>query len=255
MTTNDDGKPQGATGSENHGRAKASTKRGKPKRPRAPRAPRKRQIHPNKGAANSARAAKAKLLAVEALRLRSMGLSLDAIAQRIGHKDRSSVRRAILREMQAMPVEDVETLRKVETMKIDRIERNLHAIADDDDESAHDRIDALKALISLANRRSKLHGLDAPLKTELTGKDGGPVAFNDISSTEADLTQRLDQLRDELFGGERPGPAGGQRQPSGESPPGAADAGGERRDVADGGADEEAQEAGPDGEPPTTPSV
>lgn len=63
--------------------------------------------------------------------------------------------------------ETTEQILQMETAKLDALEQQL------DGDSSHDAI-ALR--LKIAERRAKLHGLDAPVKNELTGKDGVPLA-------------------------------------------------------------------------------
>jgi DNA-binding transcriptional MerR regulator len=181
---------------------------------RKPRPPGAKKPHPKKGAAAAKKAAAMKLVAAQAVELRARGFSLEAIAQRIGHKNKSSVHRLIAAEMAATPVEEIDTIRKFEARKLERLERKLNVILDDEDAETREKIEAIGKAIALSNRRCKLFGLDAPLQTEVTGKNGGPVAFEDISSAQDDIDKRLDQLSEELFGSKRPGATGGQRQPA-----------------------------------------
>ncbi len=185
---------------------------------RKKRPPGAKRENPLKTAKRLEEAAKRKKAAWAAIELKSQGLSLEAIAQQIGYANKSSVSRLIEQEMAATPVENVETLRRVEDRHLDWMRRKLIGIAKDDDESAHDRINAIRALTTVAARRAKILGLDAPLKTELTGKNGGPLEIHDIASKQDGIRKRLDQLRDELVDataaesaavdGERPSSAG-----------------------------------------------
>ena len=51
-------------------------------------------------------------------------------------------------------------------------------------------LQAVGALVRIAERRARLLGLDAPRKTELTGADGEPL----VPVTTEDLAARFDQL-------------------------------------------------------------
>jgi hypothetical protein len=49
----------------------------------------------------------------------------------------------------------------------------------------------LAGVIACIDRRCKLLGLDAPTKSELTGKDGGPIETKDASITDEDRAARI----------------------------------------------------------------
>ena len=52
----------------------------------------------------------------------------------------------------------------------------------------------LAGVMACIDRRCKLLGLDAPSKQELTGKDGGPIEYNDMSDANSRIMGRLAQL-------------------------------------------------------------
>lgn len=222
---------------------------------RKPRAPGAKRENPRKTGAKLEVAAKRKKAAWAAIELKSQGYSLEKIAEHLGYANKSSVSRLIEQEMAATPVEKIDSLRQTEGRSLGWIQRKLIRIAKDEDESTHDRVDALKALTSLSARRAKLFGLDAPQVTELTGKGGGPVAFEDISSAQDDIDKRLDQLSEELFGGKRPGATGGERKPAGDAGPREPVEGSGRGEPPAGEARSDSEAAGADPDPSEDPSV
>lgn len=50
--------------------------------------------------------------------------------------------------------------------------------------------DAAAALVRFKDRYAKLYGLDAPTRAEVTGRDGGPIAF-DLSNLSDEQVDRL----------------------------------------------------------------
>lgn len=56
-------------------------------------------------------------------------------------------------------------------------------------------VDAIDRLVKVEARRSKLLGLDAPTKQELTGANGGPI---DVSVAKASLAEKLNALSKRL---------------------------------------------------------
>jgi DNA-binding transcriptional MerR regulator len=206
---------------EKPGRLQSHAKRKDPKRKptghlavgeREARAPGARQVHPSKRAAAEKVAAQTKLRAAEAVRLRAAGFTLQQIAQKIGHADKSSVSRLIKRELAATPVEDIDTLRTLEHEKLARLERKLNQILESADSETREKLDAIGKAIALSGARRKLFGLDAPLRTEVTGKNGGPIELDELAAAEDRVERRLAALRDGV--GEPAGEPGGVGTPA-----------------------------------------
>lgn len=95
----------------------------------------------------------------EALRLRSQGLSYREIAGRLG-VDTSTAYRRTQRALAAVPVEDVETHRALELDRLDALQRAVW------DKALDGNLNALDRVLAIMTRRSKLLGLDAPLRRE-----------------------------------------------------------------------------------------
>lgn len=109
--------------------------------------------------------------AVQALGLRKNGATYDQIANMLGYASRGSAYRAVQRLLKAHEVEEVDELRKLEDGRLDDMLVGIYKIAKAGDLGAIDRI------LRIAERRAKLWGLDMPVKQEVTGKGGGPIAF------------------------------------------------------------------------------
>jgi predicted DNA-binding protein (UPF0251 family) len=123
----------------------------------------------------------------EALRLRTLGLTYREIAGRLGVNVATAQRRC-KRALTAVPVEAVAEHRSIELSKLDRLEQICREILAADHPritangrvvlheglSVHDYKPVLKAiavLLSISDRRCKLLGLDAPVKTALTYRE------------------------------------------------------------------------------------
>lgn len=242
-----------------------------PPTPPKPRAPRTRHKQPTghravgqkppraegdgprlRSATQSQDAAKRKIAAGKALELHARGHSLRTIAKALGYANQSSIARMLDQEYAATPVPHIERARAEHREVLRNVQKTLMTMMVDkgsDGPSDHDRIDAAKTLIQLMARHARLFGLDAPTKTELTGKDGGPLAFHDIAATSDDLDAKLDKLGDELSGVVGRG-APGDGQPAGEPPAAGPVEGGGDREPAEGTASGADPEAGSD---PTAP--
>lgn len=141
---------------------------------------------------NQQRAAQSKETAQLAVQLRARGLTLDQIAEQIGHKNKSSVSRLIDRELDRTPVEGADRLRKLELDTLARIQRKIDGLIDHKEPEIS--LEACRTQLSVSQQRAKLCGLNAPFRTELTGKDGAPL--NDASKmSDEEIEKELEDLR------------------------------------------------------------
>lgn len=113
------------------------------------------------------------LLAKErrALELRRAGLTYDRIAAQLGYTNKSAAKKAVERGIQRTLQEPADELRVLETDRLDRLQTALWPGAMEGDEKK-----AL-AILKLMERRSKLLGLDVPVRQELTGPGGSPLVI------------------------------------------------------------------------------
>ena len=150
---------------------------------------------PAKGVKKAVAQARSKVDARHALELRARGLSYDQIADQIGHKNRSSVSRLIHAELKRSPVEEIEDLRKLDTRTLERLMRELDGLIAHKDPAV--QLKAIQGMLALLARRARLFGLDAPTKTELTGKGGGPILVAEASAD--DLKALTDEELEEAL--------------------------------------------------------
>lgn len=105
--------------------------------------------------------------AVRLLTLRAAGLTYDQIAREVGYADGSGARNALLRALDRHEAENAAHLRTLENMRLDSDERVLRGIIGNSDLSAAERVRAIDARTRLSARRSRMNGLDAPVKVEV----------------------------------------------------------------------------------------
>lgn len=99
--------------------------------------------------------------AQEALRLRRMGVPYPDIARRAGYADRRGAQRAVYRELEAQGADDAHEVRKMEVERLDFLLMAMWNKAMRGDGWSVDRV------LRIMERRSRLLGLDEPLKQQM----------------------------------------------------------------------------------------
>ena len=112
----------------------------------------------------------AKVRAAKALELRMEGMKFDDIANELGYNSRQAAFDAVSRELQAITREPAEEVLRLDLERLDRM-WGIHYL----NAQAGDAV-ALSSCMRIMERRARLLGLDSPAKTEITGKDGSPIA-------------------------------------------------------------------------------
>jgi hypothetical protein len=110
-----------------------------------------------------------------AVELRAAGLTLEHIADRLGFAGPSGAFKAIARGIRRVPAQEVESLRQVQGLALDLLQSSIMAKALDP--NARGQLLAVDRVLAIVAERSKLFGLYAPAKQEVTGADAGPVRF------------------------------------------------------------------------------
>ena len=98
--------------------------------------------------------------------LRKEGHTYQEIADELRYKSPSGARDAILRAMEKMlPVEEAEEVRKMEAMRLDAITQRLWGKFK---EKGKVNLGIVDRLLRIMERRARLLGIDAPVKSEVT---------------------------------------------------------------------------------------
>jgi DNA-binding CsgD family transcriptional regulator len=128
--------------------------------------------------------------AVKALDLRIKGYTYRQIAKALGCGEKTAyydVQNA-LGTLDGVKKEVAEQLREIEVARLDALLKAL------DKKIRTGSVPAIFAAVKVADRRSKLLGLDSPTRHELTGKDGAPLAAESNDSLRARLHSLLEKL-------------------------------------------------------------
>jgi hypothetical protein len=129
---------------------------------------------------NSPKRIEAREKAQQALRLRRAGAQYEDIAERVGYGSRRAAQRAVERELESHSAEDVAIVR---TMEVERLDALLFAMwrkALGGDGWSVDRV------LRIMERRSRLLGLDAPLRQQIE-----VISESVLDEEIANLTQKL----------------------------------------------------------------
>jgi hypothetical protein len=117
----------------------------------------------------------------QAIALRLAGMNDDTIAERLGYASRQAASKDIHRALEANRLEEqqqVETLRYVEGQRLDRLQAAVWAKA------AKGDLKAVETVLKVMAQRTRLFGLDAPVRAEVSGPGGGAVQVGAVSIAE-----------------------------------------------------------------------
>jgi len=144
------------------------------------------------------------------IRLRRAGVPFDD--QRVldlGYTSASAARKDLIRALEQNRDEEaaeISTYRQQENERLDALleaawprATQPHPVFSKDGQVVGEEIDmrAVDTVLRLMDRRAKLNGLDAPVRNEVTGADGGPLALSSASPEDLAAliaaSSRLDQ--------------------------------------------------------------
>lgn len=132
--------------------------------------------------------AQARARRIQALEMKLSGMTYEAIANEMGYTDRSQVRALVVRALEQVESRLVEEHRNIEGGRLDRLNRVAWSILADTKLGPEVRLKAIDRALRISERRSKLEGLDAPVK----------VAVD--TGAQAELEDALALLRDVVIG-------------------------------------------------------
>lgn len=123
-----------------------------------------------------------------AIRLRRQGFTIREIASKV-ERSASVVHDALDAARKAVPVEDVEALREQQADEIRTLKRKWRDAAHTGDKDAAD------VYLKACAREAKLLGLDAPIKTELSGEVKTTTAHDELLARLARLAAAAATVR------------------------------------------------------------
>lgn len=150
----------------------------------------------------SSRRAEVKDWRAKALRYHIDGLTLREVAKKVG-KALSTVHEGIEAELAEITLPFAAELN--ERRERERENENLRLLAVIAGSMAKARrgdAEASHVVISASRQRSKLLGLEAPTRTEHTGRDGGPIATFDLGKLTDDQIDSIEAQLDRLVDGD-----------------------------------------------------
>jgi hypothetical protein len=102
----------------------------------------------------------------QAVELKTLGMSWQEVADKLGWQTASAARRAALRCLDRVEADNATTLRRLEASHLDRIQRML--LGKIANASTKDTVAIANSLINLSARRSRMLGLDRPFELEVS---------------------------------------------------------------------------------------
>lgn len=132
----------------------------------------------------------------EVVRLRSMGLSFQQIADRTGYAGRQGAMEAYKQAIKMWGGEAVEELRTIENERLDHLWRTVMGqleTAQRQQEDPSTIMQIVNSALNISKRRSALYGIDAPRQVELTGADGGALE-TDVGQMLRERLARLEEI-------------------------------------------------------------
>jgi hypothetical protein len=116
----------------------------------------------------------------EVVRLRTLGVTFDDIAERVGYNSRGGAHdayRAAIKWWASTPVDEA---RALEDERLEHLWRSVMArlqVAQNRPEpDTAEVVTVLNTAVNVMKRKASLLGLDAPRQVELAGVNGGPIA-------------------------------------------------------------------------------
>lgn len=113
------------------------------------------------------------------VQLRSVGLTFDDIASRVGYDSRQAAHHAYKAALRWWGRPAVDEAQQLEDERLDLLWRTALERLDDarkrDDINTHEVLTIINTLLNIGKRRAGLLGLDAPRQVELAGVGGGAL--------------------------------------------------------------------------------
>ena len=115
----------------------------------------------------------------EVVRLRTLGVTFDDIADRVGYQSRSGAYDAYRAAMKWWGASPVQEARALEDERLESLWRSVMArlqVAQARDEpDTTEVVNVLNTAVNVMKRKASLLGLDAPRQVELAGLNGAPI--------------------------------------------------------------------------------
>ena len=129
------------------------------------------------------------------MRLRTVGLSFDDIATRVGYASRSGAHDAYRAALKWWGTAPVEEARALEEERVEHLWRSvmarLQAVQAEGEIDTNEVLGVVNTAVKILHRKAALLGLDAPRQLELANVEGS-VFYTDIGQV---LRERLDMAR------------------------------------------------------------
>tara|TARA_R110000787_G_scaffold100231_3_gene205129 strand:- start:8196 stop:8684 length:489 start_codon:yes stop_codon:yes gene_type:complete len=132
----------------------------------------------------------------EVVRLRSIGLSFQQIADRVGYAGRQGAKEAYSQAIKMWGGEAVDELRILENERLDHLWRTVIGQLETAQRQKADPqtiVHIVNGALNISKRRAALYGIDAPRQVELSGVNGGALE-TDIGQLLRERLTRLEEI-------------------------------------------------------------
>lgn len=124
----------------------------------------------------------------QAVELRKAGATFEEIAQAVGYSNKGTAYRAVEQALKDAVREPARELIELEVQRLDLLLRAIWP------QVARGHLGAVDRALRVAERRSRLLGLDAAQQIQHSGPDGGPIPVDVSGMTPAEKEARLREL-------------------------------------------------------------
>ena len=111
----------------------------------------------------------------EVVRLRTVGLTFDEIADQVGYKSRAGAKEAYEAALRRWGRETVDDLRTLEGERLEQLWRQTLRRLLANPDTTNEFVALVNSAVRISNSRASLFGLEAPKQVHVSGQDGGPL--------------------------------------------------------------------------------
>ncbi len=128
-----------------------------------------------------------------AVRMASRGATFEQIASALGYSDKGDAHRDVMQALAAAREQcriEAEQYRAIKLYELNLMRLQAHRIIEGQDTPLREKLAAIDRVVRIQEREARLLGLDAPVRSELSGPGGKPILI-DVDSLSHEQIARL----------------------------------------------------------------